>query len=204
MGSATAHIAVGHRHRYHGGIYPTHVAWLHENSRPGWVLEPTEQTRSQGNWALDHDEVVPWALEPVVWIPQRPETILEDGLVLIAMRVLWGKGEAADRAEALEVPDLAYAERVELEELAPKPLEELRAEARALDLDYKLVITVLVGSSLLAQVPILERYQCEAEVCTVSYSRLRGGFGGGGPLEARGSLEPPPGAGHRYHEINFN
>ena len=36
---------VGWRNRFHGGIYPTHLASLHENSRPGWVLEPIEQAR---------------------------------------------------------------------------------------------------------------------------------------------------------------
>ena len=84
-----------------------------------------------------------------------------------------------------------------------KPLDELREASKEIDVDYKLVVTVLEGSSLRGQLPILEDYRCELEVCTVTYSRLRRGFAGSGPLEARGSLEPPPGSGHRYYELNI-
>ena len=41
MSSMTAQIAVGHPDMYHGGIRPTHVVWLSENDRPGWILEET-------------------------------------------------------------------------------------------------------------------------------------------------------------------
>src|SRR3954449_13211907 len=106
MGSITGQILVGHRHAYHGGIYPTHVASLYENDRPGWFLEPTGQTREAAE-RLGPDgtrEPLNYAVDPVVWIPSAPENILEDGLLLIACQVLWGRDQI-DRFEKLDVPE---------------------------------------------------------------------------------------------------
>src|SRR3954454_16060817 len=144
MGSITGQVQVGHRDPYHGGIYPTHLASLHENERPGWFLEPAWQARE----AAEHlradgtREPLNYAVDPVVWIPSAPENILEDGLLLIACHVLWG-WERIDQLEELGVPELLDFSRLELEKMPPEPLAELRKRARTIDLDYKLVVTVL-------------------------------------------------------------
>jgi hypothetical protein len=103
--------------------------------------------------------------------------------------------------EKLGVPELLDFDRVHIEKLPAQPLAELRRRAMEIELDYKLAVTFLRGSSALSQLPVLEGYSMELEVCTVSYSRLRGPWGG--ELEVHGSLDPPPGAGHRYHAVNI-
>jgi hypothetical protein len=65
------------------------------------------------------------------------------------------------------------------------------------------VVAVLGGSSVEEQLPVLERYAMDVEVCTVSYSRLRNAFGRGG---AYGSLTASWSSGgptpNRYRAVN--
>src|SRR3954454_19258363 len=89
MGSMTAQLLVGQGHRYHDGIFATHVASLSENSRPSWLLEPTG--RSLGGAPMDgvgEGEGPEWTREPTIWVPSGPENILADGLLLLAVHVL--------------------------------------------------------------------------------------------------------------------
>ena len=207
MGSMTAQIMVGGSHRYHGSIFPTHTMSLTENSRPGWTLQATGRELSGAPSAGRPDDNPPsWTVEPTIWVPSAPEQILEDGLLLLHVHVL--RDPAVLELVEKELPELAEVRvpfrdpALDLTELPEAVLAELRDRCRASDTHCKLVVTVLVGSSLLAQLPILERYPFELEVCTVSYSRLTSAFGGPEP-EVRGSLEPPPGADHRYYDLNL-
>jgi hypothetical protein len=134
----TAQLAVGTPHPNHDGIIPTHVAWLSENGRAGWLLEPT----ARGLWGTDES----WTQEEISWVPGGPEHILEDGLLLIAVHVLRDK-------------------------MPVEILVELRERCQHVDMGQKVVVTVLGGSSLEGQLPLLERYPMQVEVCTVTYSR---------------------------------
>lgn len=183
------------------GYSPDAPAWLSENDSPGRApyAEPAQEAEDR--------ETPSWTEERVVWIPSAPEHILEDGVLLIAVHVLWGEEAARDVVEELGVPELLDFDFLELEKMPKDALADLRTRCAEIDLDCKLVVTVLESSSVRGQLSALECYPMEFEVCTVSYSRLRPRRGGG-EMRVRGSLtaswrddEPP---GHRYHDVNIH
>ncbi len=201
MGTFTAHIALGSPNE--SGIIPSHEAWLWENSRPAWFLEPT-QGRLTGGKPDRTDR--PGSLEPIRWIPEGPDHILEDGLLLLAMHAL-GDKDVLDLADEL-LPELADTDTSGL-----KPGADLFRDLHVMSLDNptagqsllalrelsttipwaKLVVTVLGDCSLRTQLQTLERYPMDVEVCTVSYSRLRPSgvwSSGTGDQVIRGSLAP--------------
>jgi hypothetical protein len=212
----TAHIAIGIQNE--GGILPTHVAWLFENSRHMWMLEPTA-LRLTGESTRDDR---PGSQGLIRWIPEGPDHILEDGLLLIAVHLdeqggVWKlASELIPRLvemDTTKTPDgiehvcdlneLSYKDPAAAEHLAR--LRNLSKES--MPSTAKLIVTTLEGSSIERQLPILERYPIELEVCTVTYSRQRL-MGAWGPVDpssppsVRGSLEPRPDApGHRYTAI---
>jgi hypothetical protein len=157
----TAQLAVGTPHPHHDGIIPTHVAWLSENGRAGWLLEPT----ARGLWGTDES----WTQEEISWVPGGPEHILEDGLLLIAVHVL--RDESLLELARKNLPELLDDSAVELEKMPVEILVELRERCQHVDMGQKAVVTVLGGSSLEGQLPLLERYPMQVEVCTVTYSR---------------------------------
>lgn len=192
MAPVTAQLLVGHPDIYHGGIYPTHTLWLSENFRPAWVLEPdTRALRAASAEDVQAENSPNWALEPTVWIPSEPDFILEDAILLLAIHVL--RDEAVLRVVDERFPVLTESrvpfedKPVELGAIPENELAELRRLCRQSGLNYKLVATVLRDSSVLGQLPILELYPMELEVCTLSYSRTRSAWGG--ETEVRGSLE---------------
>jgi hypothetical protein len=77
MSTFTAQILVGQKHAYDSGIINiSHSLFLSENSRPAWILSPTD--------IFKHQE------EPqsrITWIPTI-ENMLEDALVMIGLYVL--------------------------------------------------------------------------------------------------------------------
>lgn len=206
MSSMTAQIAVGQPDRYHGGIRPTHVLWLSENDRPGWILEETwRELYGEPSGALKDQESPPWTQQSIRWVPSAPEHILEDGILLIAVHVLCD--EAVRELARKQAPDLLESTWMDLSKLSGDMLAQLREQCLSIELDYKLVVTVLGGSSLEEQLPVLERYPMQVEVCTVTYSTVWGGFVGPEEAEVRGSLTaswsregPMP---NRYRAVNL-
>ena len=202
----TAQILVGHTDPYHGGIYPTHMLWLSENSRPAWLLEPT----GRAVWGVpvnELEESPAWTKERTTWVPSGPDHILEDGILLIAVHVLRDEavlelvGERCPVLTELRVPFQDMP--VDLTRLPHDVLAELRHRCAQIDLEYKLVLTVLSESSVEAQLPVLERYPMQLEVCTVGYLRAWGGFVARSDARVEGSLTPRPGAQHRYRDVNL-
>ena len=204
MSSMTAQLVVGHADMYHGGIRPTHVAWLSENSRPGWVLQPVERDLyGQPTSEFEDEEPPSWTEDRIVWVPSGPEHVLEDGILLIGVHVLCD--EAVLELARERVPQLLEGDRQDLTKLPGDAVAELRERLLVSELNYKLLVTVLGGSTLEEQLPVLERYPMEVEVCTVGYSRLRGTWSS--DVQVRGSLTaswssagPTP---HRYRELNL-
>lgn len=188
MAPVTAQLLVGHSDLYHGGIYPTHRLWLSENSRPAWVLEP-DRRAARAEQAGDEDPPT-WTLEPTVWVPSGPDFVLEDAILLIAIHVLREPSVLEivnERFPVLTESRIPFEQKpVELEGLPADELAELRSLCRQSDLAYKLVVTVLSDSSLVAQLPVLEDYPMELEVCTVTYSRTHSAWSD--RTEIRGSL----------------
>ena len=84
MGIFTAQILVGHDHRNHGGIIPSHAVYWSENSRPAWILDTID---------LFSDDI---DKKKVCWIP-KVDNMLEDAMLLIGIHVI--KDETVIRAE---------------------------------------------------------------------------------------------------------
>ena len=148
MSTITAYMLIGQGHPNHDGIWPKHLATLSENSRPTWSLWQWEGDRRAG----------------VDWNP-TVEHMLEDGLLLVGLRaiehpVLVAKADPALLTNAAGLYDLDQ-----------EILAALRSECRSLE-GYKIVLTVLEGSSIRDQLPILEDYAVDVEVCPAVFSRI--------------------------------
>lgn len=155
MGTVTAMVHVGMAHPNDDGLLAPSIKgpiFLQENSRPVWTHhEPHHHGCSL--------------------IPSRPETILEDGLIFIGIRLLgWPMsdpfGTAIYQGGRHEAKTLITDEaaRHEIVEVAKRHSEN---EGR------KLAISVMHGSSLMSQLPTLEAWPgLEVEVLTPAYVRL--------------------------------
>jgi hypothetical protein len=156
MATMTAQILVGGASSYHGGITPSHVLYLSENSRPAWML-------------MSHDiySDAPPDTRRVVWIP-TVERMLEDAIVMTAIHVLRNPRVLEAASSCFEEPE---GDRVELYDDAKGDLDGLYEAARAIEGFPKLVISTFAGSTITRQLPILRKYTMDVEVCAASYRR---------------------------------
>ena len=155
MATLTAQILIGTSHQNHGGIVPTHYLFLSENSAPAWVLLP-ENIFNSGN-----DKIA-----KITWIPTL-ENMLEDALLMIAINVLKDK-EIAELAKEHFKRDI-HGSLSLYEDIDPAALKTLYQKCRKLNNRYKIVLTVLEGSSIRSQLKVLKNYGIDMEVCTPLY-----------------------------------
>lgn len=158
MGTFTAHALVGAPHQHHGGIVPSHRLYLSENDRPAWVLVP-ESAGDGSASRLGHT---------VTWIPTL-ENMLEDGLLMIALHVVQNRAVRDVAGPLLARPPkepLVLYDAIDREQL-PSLYELCRNSSDS----YKLVLTVLPGSTIRSQLGVLDRYSMDVEVCVSVYSR---------------------------------
>jgi hypothetical protein len=204
MSSMTAQLSVGMPDQYHDGIRPTHALWLRENDQAAWTLiDVYSDIYGDPDPASDSSE--PWATEPVRWIGNQPEQILQNGFLILALHVF--RDEVLIEETKQRLPALLEPGYVDLWKLDPAALDDLHQLTMDTELPGKVVVTVLGGSSLEPQLPLLERFSTQLEVCTVTYSHTWGGFMGQSEAEPAGSLTaswssdgPTP---HRYRDVNF-
>jgi hypothetical protein len=150
MGSYTAQILIGHEHQHHGGLLLGSIQqmFLSENSRPAWQLFGPR----------------PLTDKPIAsWIPQGPETILEDGVLMAVYFV--AKDEAIASAFRRKGLD-PVINPFELGELPQEFLLEIRSIARKsrIEGDLKLIVAAFEGSSVISQVGMLANYALRSEV----------------------------------------
>ena len=157
MATLTAQILVASSHQNHGGIQPTHYLFLSENSRPAWVLVP-ENVFNPGNEKITK----------VTWIPTI-ENMLEDALLMIAINVLKDKDIIALAKEYFK-KDI-HGSLSLYEDIGPETLRTLYQKCRKLKNKFKIVLTVLEGSSIRGQLKVLNNYGMDMEVCTPLYFR---------------------------------
>jgi hypothetical protein len=157
MGTITAQILTGEAHPNHGGIYPTHVLYLSENTRTSWILTEhnilVEPNRNQ---------------KPIIWNP-TVENMLEDALLMISYYVIKNPqitAAVSQNLNKMEEPWVQVYEVFEKEELA-----QLYALNKEISSRYKLVMNVFEGSTILHQLNVLEKYGMEVEVTIPIYSR---------------------------------
>lgn len=158
MGTLTAQMLIGTGHPNHDGIGPSHYAFLSENSRPAWMLVPQNVFHSgrRGGW------------KKITWIP-TVENMLEDGLLLTAIHVLRDENVVALAKKSFKKADL---NRVELyEDIESEELLKLYDQCRLIKIPFKIVLTVLEGSTIMRQIGILEKYSMDVEICVPKYYR---------------------------------
>lgn len=169
MATITAEILVGWSHQNHGRIVPHKIDRLRlsENSRPCWTFGSGRQS--------------------IRWVPESPETILEDGLLLTALHVLRHEDLLASSPVALRRTN---SMPVSLGDFDAKLLQRLRAACREYDFGgpghQYLVLCVFEGSSIKRQLPVIAEYRFDCEVLIPTYRRWYSD--GTGKTSVRGSL----------------
>lgn len=158
MATMTAQMLIGQGQQHGGGFEPTHYAFLSENGRAAWILKPENQAETgQAGPA-----------KKIVWIP-ADDNILNDGLLMVAVHVVKDKGVIAGARGSFRNPDLADYQL--LPQVHPTARENLYNMCKRLDYRFKIVLTVLSGSSLMSELSVLEDYALDVDVCVTRYSR---------------------------------
>ena len=162
MATWTAQILVGNSHPNHGGITAGYQLFLSENDRPCWECfpvfppRPGEVLRNEGH---------------TVWIPPGPGSILECGLLMVALHCF----DPMDRrpvnkelvSSAKSMSKKIMDKFVDMSILTDKQFKELYGMAKKIKIDdsTKLIVTVLAGSSIAGQLKELKKHKYDFEVC---------------------------------------
>ena len=155
MGTFTALILAGQNHTYDGGmINLSHQLFLSENGVARWNL-----------YAFDFSG----SIQSEAGIMPHPDTILEDGLMFVGLRV-WRDEKLRQAAERLcpkweKEPQQLFTN--------PETASELRRICREMPNYGKLLINVFDGSSVRNQLQVLEQYKFEVEVCVSIYHKFQ-------------------------------
>jgi hypothetical protein len=162
MGTWTAQILVGHSHPNHGGIGAGYQLFLSENSRPCWECfpifppRPGEVLKNEGH---------------TVWIPPGPGSILECGLLMVALHCFDPMARRPVNKElvssAKSMSKKIMDKFVDMSILTDKQFKELYDMAKKIELNDsdKLIVTVLAGSSITGRLKELKKHKYDFEVC---------------------------------------
>lgn len=171
MATCTAQILIGRPHQNHGGITPAEIStvYLTENSKPCWIMNsPRNSRRNDGK-----------PFEQIRWIPQSPQTILEDGLLFVAIHILRHEDLIAQAPKELTSLDSPL---VDLGEVPLDRLSQLREACRRYDFGGNgkqvLILSVFCDSSINRQLPVIEEYRFDCEVLTPKFSRIFSAWSG--------------------------
>ena len=175
MATWTAQILVGNSHPNHGGITAGYQLFLSENDRPCWECFPIfpprlgEVLKNEGH---------------TVWIPPGPGSILECGLLMVALHCFDPMARQPVNKElvssAKSMSKVIMDKRVDFDQgiytgikdkmspiLTDKQFKELYGMAKKIKIDdsTKLIVTVLAGSSIAGQLKELKKHKYDFEVC---------------------------------------
>ncbi len=142
MSTTTAIILIGHPHPNHGGINPTHVIQLTENSRAALILR-----------SVDGND------DPCLMIPTLDNTI-DDIYLLIATHVLRVLKPARDIVNPGGESMYDLFTDIERTALYAETLEALQHT------QFKVVFNIFQGSHLLRQLEHINRYPADVEITT--------------------------------------
>jgi hypothetical protein len=178
MGAFTTQILAGHSHTYDGGLINIHHSmYLSENSVARWLLTPFSSNGEPGESPV----------ERLSWIPS-PDTILEDGLLLLGLQV-WKDEVLLKKAEEVFARPWYEVEMLGPQVIAQEDRLALHQLCRERLTGGKLVFTVMAGSSIMSQLDVLKSYLIEMEVCVSVYSKSCSPWTQ--QMEAYGSLSIP-------------
>ena len=162
MATWTAQILVGHSHPNHGGIGARYQLFLSENDRPCWECFPIfpprlgEVLKNEGH---------------TVWIPPGPGSILECGLLMVALHCFDPMARLPVNKElvssAKSMSKKIMDKFVDMSILTDKQFKELYDMAKKIKINdsTKLIVTVLAGSSITGQIKELKKHKYDFEVC---------------------------------------
>ena len=162
MATWTAQILVGNSHPNHGGITAGYQLFLSENDRPCWECFPIfpprlgEVLKNEGH---------------TVWIPPGPGSILECGLLMVALHCFDPMARLPVNKElvssAKSMSKKIMDKFVDMSILTDKQFKELYDMAKKIELNDsdKLIVTVLAGSSIAGQLKELKKHKYDFEVC---------------------------------------
>ena len=162
MATWTAQILVGHSHPNHGGIGARYQLFLSENDRPCWECFPIGPSSPGQVWKNEGH---------TVWIPPGPGSILECGLLMVALHCF----DPMDRrpvnkelvSSAKSMSKKIMDKFVDMSILTDKQFKELYGMAKKIKIDdsTKLIVTVLAGSSITERLKELKKHKYDFEVC---------------------------------------
>ena len=162
MATWTAQILVGNSHPNHGGITAGYQLFLSENDRPCWECFPIfpprlgEVLKNEGH---------------TVWIPPGPGSILECGLLMVALHCFDPMARLPVNKElvssAKSMSKKIMDKFVDMSILTDKQFKELYDMAKKIELNDsdKLIVTVLAGSSITGRLKELKKHKYDFEVC---------------------------------------
>ena len=162
MATWTAQILVGSGHPNHGGIMAGYQLFLSENDRPCWECfpvfppRPGEVLKNEGH---------------TVWIPPGPGSILECGLLMVALHCFDPMARLPVNKElvssAKSMSKKIMDKFVDMSILTDKQFKELYDMARKIKINdsTKLIVTVLAGSSITGRLKELKKHKYDFEVC---------------------------------------
>ena len=161
MATWTAQILVGNSHPNHGGITAGYQLFLSENDRPCWECFPIfpprlgEVLKNEGH---------------TVWIPPGPGSILECGLLMVALHCFDPMARLPVNKElvssAKSMSKKIMDKFVDMSILTDKQFKELYDMAKKIELNDsdKLIVTVLAGSSITGHLKELKKHKYNVEV----------------------------------------
>jgi len=161
MATWTAQILVGNSHPNHGGITAGYQLFLSENDRPCWECFPIfpprlgEVLKNEGH---------------TVWIPPGPGSILECGLLMVALHCFDPMARLPVNKElvssAKSMSKKIMDKFVDMSILTDKQFKELYDMAKKIKINdsTKLIVTVLAGSSITEQLKELKKHKYDVEV----------------------------------------
>ena len=162
MATWTAQILVGNSHPNHGGSTAGYQLFLSENDRPCWECFPIfpprlgEVLKNEGH---------------TVWIPPGPGSILECGLLMVALHCFDPMARLPVNKElvssAKSMSKKIMDKFVDMSILTDKQFKELYDMAKKIKINdsTKLIVTVLAGSSITGQIKELKKHKYDFEVC---------------------------------------
>jgi hypothetical protein len=158
MATFTCQILIGQKHSYDSGIINiTHTLYLSENSRPAWILSPTDEFN-------EHKQNP----QKITWIPTL-ENMLEDALVMIGLYVLKDKRLIALANQYFNQHNKNFIELYS--DIKSEDLQKLYTQTRKIEGSHKILLSVFQGSSILQQLPVLKDYQNDIEVCKSIFTK---------------------------------